>query len=166
MWSVDYRTTRSNWRHFSDANVNQAFSGSPPKPSANITPENQLRDRALVREKVLATRVPAIIHSISPHVDENAKEYIHNEFPPSSTGWVVIVPRSWGAPTWNALIQAGARPIGWREREDIDFECAMDDGVLPAIRFPIDWPDALSYDHNLELMTSRTLCRSLIPLFK
>ncbi|KAJ1767582.1 Ribonucleases P/MRP protein subunit pop1 [Coemansia sp. RSA 986] len=54
-------------------------------------------------------------------------------------GWTVIAPRGWGMALWMALVFAGARAQGLRERIHTAFEAG-----LPS--FPAHWPGTAAYD--------------------
>lgn len=58
-------------------------------------------------------------------------------------GWILTVPRSWGATFWKQLIRCGVRPIGRRERSEIKFE-----NLCP--RFPEDFPSTPGYQSYIE----------------
>ncbi|KAJ2546288.1 Ribonucleases P/MRP protein subunit pop1 [Coemansia sp. RSA 1933] len=54
-------------------------------------------------------------------------------------GWTVVAPRGWGMALWMALVFAGARAQGLRERIHTAFEAG-----LPS--FPVHWPGTAAYD--------------------
>ncbi|KAJ2399548.1 Ribonucleases P/MRP protein subunit pop1 [Coemansia sp. RSA 2559] len=54
-------------------------------------------------------------------------------------GWTLVAPRGWGMALWMALVFAGARAQGLRERIHAAFEAG-----LPA--FPAHWPGTAAYD--------------------
>ena len=58
-------------------------------------------------------------------------------------GWILSVPRSWGAAFWKRLIRCGVRPIGRRERAEMKFE-----NLTP--RFPEDFPNTPGYYQYIE----------------
>eukprot|EP00741_Cyanophora_paradoxa_P000344 tig00000403_g335.t1 len=51
-----------------------------------------------------------------------------------SAGWDVVAPAGWGAPFWRALVYAGARPLGLKERRWVATEARRPE-------FPFDEPD-------------------------
>lgn len=53
-------------------------------------------------------------------------------------GWILSLPRSWGATFWKRLIRCGVRPIGRRERAEMKFE-----DLSP--RYPEDFPNTPGY---------------------
>ncbi|KAJ2509649.1 Ribonucleases P/MRP protein subunit pop1 [Coemansia sp. RSA 1939] len=54
-------------------------------------------------------------------------------------GWTLLAPRGWGMALWMALVFAGARAQGLRERVHAAFEAG-----LPS--FPAHWPGTAAYD--------------------
>ena len=57
-----------------------------------------------------------------------------------SSGWDIILPKAWSRELWRALVFAGARVTGLRERRSSSYESG-----LPA--FPYDYPETESYQN-------------------
>lgn len=58
-------------------------------------------------------------------------------------GWILSLPRSWGASFWKKLIRCGVRPVGRRERAEMKFE-----DLSP--RYPEDFPNTPGYDTYIQ----------------
>jgi ribonuclease P/MRP protein subunit POP1 len=85
------------------------------------------------------TQDPQTMHSVS----QESKAWIllqrFEDGGDEHEGWYLSVPATWGKVFWRCLVRpGGVRPIGLRERQDLDFESGRP-------RFPQDFPGCLSY---------------------